>query len=178
MARFSSTKVAAYLASADAATTAYDKGRVFEDLLSHAFGSIPGMELTARDLLNVAGSQEIDLAFWNDQLPNGLPFLPNVLLVEAKNWATAVGSIEIAWFDRKLMDRGQGIGVFVASAGITGDHDEKTRAHQIIASALAQGRRIIVITRDDLRSLRRVVDLVALIKLRLCQLAANGTAVL
>lgn len=81
--RFSPRKVARLLGESAAAIVAEEWVRLFEDLLSYAFSAIPRMTLTARDVLNFAGSEEIDLAFWNEQVTNGLQFLPNVIMGRA-----------------------------------------------------------------------------------------------
>ncbi len=60
--------------------------------------------------------------------------------------------------------------MLVAANGITGDREVLSRANFIIATALAHGIRIIVLTRGEIETLRTTADLVLLIKKKLCKL--------
>jgi hypothetical protein len=92
MPTLSSRKIAALLETARTGTTTVIKGRAFEDFLCYAFGSVPGVAITHRDQLNAFQSEEIDVALWNDKKPGAFDFLPNIILLEAKNWSQAAGS--------------------------------------------------------------------------------------
>jgi hypothetical protein len=157
------------------ATTASGQGKALEDLICYVFERLPGISVTRRNVTNPFHTEEIDVAFWNEQHPKGLPFLPNVLLVECKNWSTAVGSEQVNWFDTKLRNRGLSFGILVASNGITGNATDITDAHNIIAGALKESRRLIVITKNELLSLADTTDFVLMIKEKLCDLAVKGT---
>jgi hypothetical protein len=85
----------------NAGTTA-EKGRALEDLICYLFGLVPGVTITHRNDMNAFDTEEIDVALWNDQDATGFNFLPNVILIESKNWSHAVSSIEVNWFDTKL----------------------------------------------------------------------------
>jgi hypothetical protein len=175
MPTLSSRKIAALLETARTGTTTVIKGRAFEDFLCYAFGSVPGVAITHRDQLNAFQSEEIDVALWNDKKPGAFDFLPNIILLEAKNWSQAAGSAEVAWFDTKLRNRGLDFGVFVSLNGITGDATDKTAAHQIVAASLREQRRLVILTGSDLSTLRTTSALVTLIKTKLCELAVTGT---
>jgi hypothetical protein len=86
-----------------------------------------------------------------------------------------MGSSEVAWFLTKLQNRGLDLGILVTTHGITGDAPDLTRAHAQVALALAQKRRLIVITTDELQALADTDALVLLIKTKLCDLAVKGT---
>ena len=175
MAILSARKINEFLrVSCDGSSTA-EQGRSLEDLVCYVFGKIPGITITHRNQLNVFNSEELDVALWNEKRPRILDFLPNVILVEAKNWSNPVGSAEVSWFDSKLRERGLDFGILVAIQGITGNATDRTSAHQIVAGALREHRRIVVIKGDDLLSLRETNSLVQIIKLRLCELAVTGT---
>lgn len=161
----------------DADTTA-QKGRALEDLVAYLFRRVPGITLTQRDQLNVFQSEEVDLAFWNDKTPSGLPFLPDILLVECKNWSSPVGSAEVSWFDQKLQSRSRTHGILVATNGVTGNAVDANAAHDIIKRALGSGRHLIVITLDEIAPLRTTSELVGLIKRKLCELVVSGTVIL
>lgn len=171
----SSRKMKALLQLAHNGTTTTAKGRSLVDLLCYVFGKVPGIAITHRDQLNTFHSEEIDIALWNERLSGALDFLPNIILIEAKNWSNAVGSSEVAWFDRKLQSRGLDFGVLVAINGITGNAVDRTAAHEVIAACLREQRRLVVITGDDLSTLRTTDKLVTLIKIKLCELAVTGT---
>jgi hypothetical protein len=173
--RFSPATITDLLGACNAPGSNAERGRAFENLLSYLFECIPGITITKRNALNQFENEEIDIAFWNERTAKGLPFLSEIILVEAKNWSGRVGSMEVAWFDRKIEDRGQDFGILVAMNGITGNGVDRTNAHQVIANALGKRRRLIVITRDDIQNIATAKDIVLLIKERLCQLTVNGT---
>jgi predicted Mrr-cat superfamily restriction endonuclease len=106
---------------------------------------------------------------------DGLYFLPNIILVECKNWSQPVGSEEVNWFDSKLKRRCQAFGILVAANGVTGNSQKIQAAHEIIRAALSEGRQLIVITRSEIEDLKNSADLVKLIQDKLCELVASGT---
>ncbi len=175
MARISQQRVQQYLANGDNAQTTTEKGRALEDLICYIFGKIPGIKVTKRNTLNQFQSEEIDIVFWNRPNPNGLYFLQNIILVECKNWSQPLGSAEVGWFDSKLRRRAQPFGILVAANGITGDAADKTAAHDVISTALAEGRQFVVITRHEIERLALSIQLVELIQTKLCELAVSGT---
>ena len=154
-----------------------EQGKALEDLICYIFGKVPGIEITQRNRLNAFHSEEIDVALWNNQHPQHFAFLPNIILVESKNWSQPVGSSEVSWFDRKLQSRGLNFGILVAFRGITGSADDLTSAHKIIADSLRDQRRIVVLTVENFESLSDTSQLVVLMKQKLCELAVNGTSV-
>jgi hypothetical protein len=172
------SKVAAYLAAGDQAratqaTTA--QGRALEDLIVYLFGLIPGITLTVRNELDAFRSEEIDVAFWNEEDPSGLRQFDHIILVECKNWSSPVGSKELIIFDSKLEERGRLLGIFVAAAGITGDPKDLTAAYSSLSKALQKGREIIVLTRGEIEQLTETSQLVRLLKQKRLQLAVSGT---
>ena len=89
-----------------------------------------------------------------------MPFLEFLLLVECKNWSTAVGAIHVREFASKLEHRACAFGILIAANGI----------------ALAvKGISIIVITRAELEMWTDAVDIVELFKLKLCELTVDGS---
>lgn len=175
MPKFSVRRISDFLRRARSGNTTVQKGRSLEDLVCYIFGKVPGVSITHRDQLNKFQSEEIDVALWNDKFAGELDYLPNIILVEAKNWSNPVGSAEVSWFDNKLRNRGLDFGVLVALSGITGDSNDRTSAHQIIVGSLRDQRRIVVITERDLSVLRHTDGVVILLKNKLCELAVTGT---
>lgn len=161
-------------AGANGATTA-DQGRALEDMICYVFTQVPGILITRRNEMNAFHTEEIDVALWNDGHGDGFFFLPNIILVECKNWSSRVCSAELSWFDAKLRSRGLSFGVLVAAKGITGDVADITAAHSIVAGALREGRRLVVIKNDELLTLTDSQELVRLVKEKLCDLAVKGT---
>ena len=155
--------------------TTVDQGRALEDLICYVFAQVPGVSITHRNEKNAFRTEEIDVALWNDGPADGFFFLPNIILVECKNWSGKVGSVELNWFDSKLRSRGLSHGVLVAANGITGDSADITAAHSIVASALRDGRRLIVFRNEELLALTDSMRLVHLVKEKLCDLAVKGT---
>lgn len=106
MAQLSHRRIRSYLARGDGATTK-DKGDALEELIVYLFEKIPGMTALFRNQRNPFGTEEIDIAFWNDKAPDGLYFLPDTILVECKNWSHPVDYDTLAGFDAKLRNRAQ-----------------------------------------------------------------------
>jgi hypothetical protein len=167
--------VEAYVAAGTNGATTAEQGRALEDLICYVFSQVPGISITRRNEMNAFQTEEIDVALWNDGHEDGFFFLPNIILVECKNWSSRVSSSELSWFDTKLRSRGLGFGVLVAANGITGDAADITAAHSIVAAALREGRRLVVIRNDELLALTDSPQLVRLVKEKLCDLAVKGT---
>lgn len=160
------------LQKGDEATTSDAKGTALEDLVKYLFGSIPGIIVMSRDEMDIFKSDEIDLGCRNERHPYGLldPIFPFFFPIECKNWEKKVGSDEVAWFDKKLKRRSLPFGIIIATNGITGDKQELTNAHQHVAEALLENRRIIILKRGDIEALSDSSQLVELIKRKLCEL--------
>ena len=79
--------------------------------------------------------------------------------------------------DTKLRNRGLNFGVLVATNGITGNAEDLTAAHSIVAAALREGRRLVVVRTQELLALTDSLEFVRLIKEKLCDLAVRGTVV-
>ncbi len=167
--------VEAYVEAGTNGETMADQGRALEDLICYVFTQVPGISITRRNEMNAFQTEEIDVALWNDGHPDGFFFLPNIILVECKNWSSRVSSAELSWFDTKLRNRGLSFGVLVAANGITGDSADITAAHSIVAAALREGRRLVVIRSEELLALTGSPELVWLVKEKLCDLAVRGT---
>ena len=168
-------RIAAYFERGDQAKTPHEKGKALEDLIAYLFGCIPGVEESARNQLNASGGQEIDVAFWNEQLRRGLRQFDHLLLVECKNWDDPVGDAEVTLFREKLRSRGRPLGILVAASGITGRPETKSRAHEQLAIGLAEGREILIVTRGEIEGLGGSEELVKLLKEKRLQLAVSGT---
>lgn len=175
MALIAAETVQAYLDAGQNGQTTAEQGRALEDLICYVLGQVPGVTITHRNELNAFDTEEIDVAIWNDGAPDGFFFLPNIVLIECKNWSNRVGSAELNWFDAKLRNRGLPFGILVTTLGITGQAADVTAAHAIVAAALREGRRLIVITADDLLAVGSTEALIRLIKLKMCDLAVKGT---
>src|SRR5260370_28975049 len=80
-----------FIKAADKATPNDAKGQFFEELVCYLFERIPGVILPQRDQVNRFGSEEIDVAFFNEQHPRGLKSFNPLLLIECKNWSGPVG---------------------------------------------------------------------------------------
>jgi hypothetical protein len=169
--------VQAFVNAGQNGATTTEKGRALEDLIAYVFEQVPGIAITRRNQMNVFNTEEVDVAFFNDGARGGFPFLPDLILVEAKNWSNRVGSHEVAWFDTKVRNRGLPLGILVTTLGVTGDADDLTAAHHTVAMALREHRKLIVITTDELLALTDTDELVVLMKTKLCDLALRGTIV-
>ncbi|CAG9183876.1 restriction endonuclease [Cupriavidus pinatubonensis] len=167
--------VRAFFGAGDSAPTTAAKGRALEDLICYLFSQVPGVSITRRNEMNAFETEEIDIALWNDGHADGFFFLPNIILIECKNWSSAVGSIEVNWFDSKLRNRGLDFGMLVATNGVSGDAQQVDAAHFTVAAALREGRRLIVFTREEILQFTDSAELVRAVKEKLCDLAVAGT---
>ncbi|MFI6225028.1 restriction endonuclease [Nocardia salmonicida] len=159
----------------DPSAPAHLRGRAYEDVLEHVFRSVPGC-LVRRNALNHFSSEEVDLAIGNPRGNDSFRLLPELFLVECKNWSKPVDSAAVTTFAAKIRHRSCDLGVLVAANGVTGDPYERSAAYQAAAIALAAERtRILLLTTDDLRTLRSGSDIVTLLHNRLLDLIAAGT---
>ena len=79
----------------------------------------------------------------------------------------------MAWFEKKVRDRGLDFGILVCGRGITGDPNDLTSARQTVADALRDGRRLLVIEVDEILTLEHTDQLIRLMKTKLVELALN-----
>jgi Restriction endonuclease len=175
MALISRRIIQRHLHDGDTATTAAGKGRALEELIAYLFGKVPGIIVTARNQNNTFGSEELDVAFWNERQRNGCYFLPNVIIVECKNWSRPIGCDEVTHFDAKIRRRGLEYGILVAANGITGDAANRTAANHIVFSSLSEGRKIIVISRTDIEGFNNTDELIFLLKQKITSLYVEGS---
>jgi hypothetical protein len=169
------SQVQSYFLRGETGSTTTEQGRALENLTCYLFELIPGIVVTHRNIANAFHTEEIDVAFWNDQHRRGLWFLPTILLVECKTWIRSVGSDEVAYFVRRLQNRGLDFGILISTHGVTGSPSSLTDAHFEIASALKDGIRIVVLDRREIEHLAHTDDLVRLLKRKLCMLAVRST---
>jgi hypothetical protein len=107
----------------------------------------------------------VDVFLWNEFFPGGLPSpaFPPHILAKCKNWTEKVGRIEVSRSDTKVRDRGLFLGILIATHGITGDPQRLADAHFIVAKALSEQRKIIMVTRENVESLTSGSDYVRLL---------------
>lgn len=174
MSRYLAREINEYLAKAknqDLTTT--ERGRALEGLTAYLFSGVPGVNVLASNSVDVFDCQELDVVLQNDALPGGLIGFDAEIIVECKNWSTPVGSSEVAWLDTKLRCRGLRHGLLVAMNGVTGTRHSLTSAHQIVATALAEKRRIIVLDGNQLAQVRTSQKLVSLCRERMGHLLTS-----
>jgi hypothetical protein len=174
MASYSKPRIDHFLLRSDNAQSAAVKGKALEDLACYIFEKVPGISIAKRNVMNAFDTEEIDIALWNERSRKGFSFLPHIILLECKNWNSAVSSAEVSWFADKLESRGLDFGILIAANGITGNTVDINRAHNIVARHLGNGRRIIIVKRSEIESLPTTDNLIKLIKEKLCELAVAG----
>jgi len=159
MANINHVAIAARLAAGDAGNTA-EKGEALEAVVAETFCQLEGIGVIKRNIVDNAGSLEIDILLYNQRHPIGLPFLPNHLIIECKNWQAAVNSATLTVFTGKLHKFRVDFGILVAANGITGNAHDRTAAHAHLRSVYDRdGRIVLVITRQELEALRTTEDL-------------------
>ena len=65
----------------------------------------------------------------------------------------------------------------IAANGITGEPLKRTEGYQAITSALHEGKKIIVITLNEMHIVKRPKQLIDMFKKKLCDLPAYGTSI-
>lgn len=174
MAAIDQTIVQGFINAGNTATTTTAKGKALEDLICYVFELVPGIHATLRNQMNVFLTEEIDVAFYNNAVSDGFSALPDVILVECKNWSVRLASGDVSWFDHKVQSRGMPLGIIITTIGITGDQTELSRAHKIVSDALQKGRRLIVITVAELQALIDTDELVKLVKQKILEVVVKG----
>ena len=151
------------------------RGLVLEEVVCDVFGRVPGVEVAFRNVVNVSGTQEVDILFWNRRSPDGFYHLETPFLVECKNWTDPVPAREITLFSSRLETRACRDGILIASHGITGKPGTLSEAYYEISVALAKGRRILVIDRKELESFDHTDQIVDLLKVKILDLTKLST---
>lgn len=149
------------------------QGHAHEDLTVYLFGSVPGCRVE-RNLMNDFRTEEVDVAVGNDRLPDGLPVLPHVVLVECKDWSRPVDSRTLGYFINTLANRSVEVGILIATSGIAGQTEGKYAAALGIGAA-ARGMKILVITNADLLALTSTQDFIEMVSRRYLRAVASGT---
>lgn len=159
MPRYSQTRIRQLLAQSDGGNT-HVKGKVFEDLVLYLFDKFTGVRLADRNVLDASGSQEIDLALWNNHVISPFYILEPIVICECKNEANPLSSAKVREFVHKLRTRGAKSGILISSSGIAGQLNGYKHANSVIMDALSiDGIKIIVIDRDDILSYTNTNDL-------------------
>jgi Restriction endonuclease len=171
MASLSPKRIQRDFGRGDNAADGYERALALEDLTKYLFRRLPGVRFSAQDVVVAGGSEEIDLVFWNDGLREGLPFLPNILLFECKNWHDPVVSSAVSFFIQKVTSRHLEYGFLIAANGITGDQNEITAAHAQIETAFLQNKvKTLVLTRAEIEQLTSTEALIRLIQDKILRL--------
>jgi hypothetical protein len=179
MARYSKAKILKLLRESDNAPNTYIKGAKLEELGRYIVEKIPGIEFCDKNFLDGTRSQEIDLAFTHQRVPNDILISDPIIIIECKNKQNAIGSIEVGWFVRKLQDRGLNYGVIMSLSGITGSNaGTGTGAYAEVYSTLIRDKiRIILIDRNEILGLNNTEELVELIRTKIIQLTLYKTSI-
>jgi Restriction endonuclease len=150
-----------------AATSNAEKGRTLENLLAWFFEQFEGISVLAKNLSS--NDQELDLVLFNEQECPVFRAWDQIILVEAKNWSTAVDAATVAWFYEKMEMASAHYGILVARSGVTGMTTAQGGATALARTKLAKGFRLIVLTLVDFEGLSSIDDFLQLLRAKLCQ---------
>ncbi|MGI4876772.1 MAG: restriction endonuclease [Janthinobacterium lividum] len=151
--------IAATLAAADQGTTA-QKGNALEQVVADTLCLLDGVGVLYTNALDVDGSCEIDILLYNQRHPSGLPFLPDYILIECKNWSAPVNAATLRTFTSKLRQFKLDFGIVVASSGITGNQTDRTAGHAHLRREFDQiGLKTLVLNRQELEGLASTNEL-------------------
>lgn len=163
----SNRRIRAELATIRETSESRLKGQRLETLVARLFRGLPGVTLEDQDVESSYETEEIDLYFWNERQRDGLHFLDCPLIVECKAWSRPVSGRELRSFATLLRHKGRRSGVLVALQGITGDAATRTAGFFHLASAMAGGQTVLVLTGADLEAISQPVDLMRLLRRRM-----------
>jgi hypothetical protein len=85
MPAYDKAKIQRYLRKADRASgkkRRYVRGKAYGDLARYLFSCVPGITITHSNEMDSFATEEIDVACYNEQHPQGLRSLPPNFLVE------------------------------------------------------------------------------------------------
>ena len=153
-------------------TTARD--RALEEAFCYLLSGLPGV-VYQRDTVNFFGSDEIDIAVANSPAISGLGCFPPLFLVEAKGWDDPVDSASIGAFIDKLRERHVELGILVVADRVTGTQKNLRNAYHKASSAQTSGKRLLLVTMDELLKMKTSDQFAMLLVKRLLGLAASGT---
>lgn len=167
-------RIARLLRSADSAPSNSEKGKALERLIEFMFSSIRGVSDPQKNQESAFGTQEVDLAFYVSEETH-FPFDVEVFLAECKNWSSKVNGRTVDEFRSLLRRRACGVGILVATSGVTGDKATRTEACRHIEEALSMDKiKIVVLTRNEIESITSVKELVTLLRDKHLSLVARG----
>ena len=177
--RYSRKVIAGFLRECDDANTNASRGKALEDLTCYIFEKVPGVKKSTRNVIDYRRATEIDIVFLHDKTRSDLMIIDDLIfIVECKNHKKRIGNPDVSYFIVKLQQRKCQYGIFIALNGITGNPKTLTGAQDSVARALAQGIRLLVLTRKDLEGLSTTKDLVEVLEDRYLGLMAKRAAVL
>jgi len=144
------------------------RGSALEDLTEYIFRQVPSVSLYQRDVCDEFGVQEVDLVFSHLPVISRLPIPDVTIVVECKNERQRASASQVRDYASKLTSRALNIGILITTAGLSG-HGGRN-AHGAIRDVLAQGTAIIVVTTDELSSLKTPEDVPGILTDRLVEL--------
>lgn len=147
----------------DKTRVAKERGDALEELFCYLLCELPGIAVR-RNTRDPMRSKEIDIAVANAHEARWLNLYPPAFLVECKNWDEPVGASVVGDFINKLEESFVAAGILVAANGITGNREYRTSAYQRIAMAQQKGRRVVVITMDQIKEIQTTDDFSALLR--------------
>jgi hypothetical protein len=139
-----------------------EKGQFLEQVTSEVFCSIDGIEVVDVNVMDHAGSMEVDILLFNKR--TGLSIDSPYLMIECKNWAAAVDTATIRSFTSTRAECRVPLGVLVAANGITGVPGDLSAAYQHLKSEFDRnGIIVIVFERHEIESLTSTDELEGII---------------
>ena len=106
--RIDGVDIACRFALTDAGTNAA-KGEFLEEITAEVFCSIDGIEIVDVNIMDHAGSMEVDIMLFNKR--TSLSIDAPYLMVECENWVAAVDTATIRSFTSKLAECRVPVGV-------------------------------------------------------------------
>jgi hypothetical protein len=132
------------------------KGNALEDLAAYLLLLIPGL-VPARKLVDERNTHESDLVLRDLSGPTGITsqLMGQDILIECKNWGTAVGVEQVGYFLYRMHLTHTRFGIMFSKGGITGSKSDSAATDLIRKAFHEDGDVCIIIDSSDLERLSR-----------------------
>lgn len=161
-------QLAQLVAALDAAGSTAARGRRLQDLFDFLVADLSGVETVDQNRFNIGRTEEKDVWLRHAREAAGMPFDDRDVPVECKNEGAKTGPQDVAWFGEKVRNSGGRDGLLVTKTGLSGEL--QSGGHEEIRRQLAKGTRIVVLTVQELATLRSGEELLVLLTGRFTEL--------
>lgn len=135
------------------------RGAALQQLVDEMLASLPGVEVSGRNVLAGQGEAELDLMLANEGAAGGLEAFGRDVLVECKSSGDPVSARDVGHFARQAERRQLPWSILVSLAGISGTPEDIRAAHTEVRDYILKGHGVLLVVEEELRALRSVEHL-------------------